>query len=369
MGEVRQRGRIWWVRYNRGGRRYEESTGSDKKQTAIDLLRVREGDIAKGLPVTSRIGRLRFDEAAADVVTDYKVNGKTSREGVERKIRLHLAPFFGGRRMMAIRTADVRTYTAARQEAGASNAQINRELAILKRAFRLALQGGKLLHMPHIPMLKERNVRQGFFERADLDAVRAALPVSLRGLVTFSYLTGWRLQSEVLPLEWRQVDRKAGVVRLDPGTTKNEEGRTFPYGTLLHELRDVIEAQWREHERLKTAGIVCPLVFHRNGKRIRHYRVAWRAACEAAGCPGRLPHDMRRSAVRNFVRAGVSERTAMLLTGHKTRSVFDRYDIVNETDLQNAIGRLADASGTIVGQSRRRGRITPIRARQSRKIS
>ena len=74
MGQVRQRGRVWWIRYYRNGRRYEESSGSGRKQDAIDLLRVKEGDIAKGLPVTSK--KLTFDDAAADVVTDYKVNGK-----------------------------------------------------------------------------------------------------------------------------------------------------------------------------------------------------------------------------------------------------------------------------------------------------
>src|SRR5215212_2220754 len=115
MGELRQRGRIWWIRYYRNGRRYEESSGSEKKGAARDLLKIREGDGARGVPVTPKIGRLRFDEAAADVVNDYRVNGKRSLPHVERRIEKHLAPFFGGRRMSTITTADVRTYVAQRQ--------------------------------------------------------------------------------------------------------------------------------------------------------------------------------------------------------------------------------------------------------------
>ena len=371
MGEIRQRGRIWWIRYYRNGRRYEESSGSTKKGAAIDLLKIREGDSARGVPVTPKIGRLRFEEAAADVVTDYRVNGKRSLSHVERRIKKHLDPFFGGRRMAAITTADVRAFIAHRQApvlredgteaSGASNAEINRELAILKRAYRLAEQAGKLLHRLHIPMLEERNVRQGFFERQEFEDVREHLPMELRGFVTFAYLTGWRVPSEVLPLQWRQVDRKAGTVRLEPGQTKNDEGRLFPYGDLLPELRDVVETQWKETKRVeREKGTVCPHVFHREGVPIRDFRAAWHAACEAVGVPGKIPHDFRRTAVRNLVRAGVSERTAMMLTGHKTRSVFDRYDIVNEADLREAVSKLAEA-GTKKGQSARSGRVSRFR--------
>lgn len=241
--------------------------------------------------------------------------------------------------MAAITTADILAYIAGRQapamhedgteRPGASNAEINRELAILKRAFRLAMQAGKLLHRPHIPMLAERNVRQGFFERDQFEDVRAKLSEVLRPVVSVMYLTGWRGPSEVLPLKWPQVDRRAKTIRLEPGHSKNAEGRTFPYG-FLPELNQVIDQQWREHEHLKAAGVICPFVFHRRGKPIRSFRRAWLTVVEAAACLGKIPHDFRRTAVRNLVRAGVPERTAMLLTGHKTRSVFDRYDIVNE---------------------------------------
>src|SRR6185312_2356136 len=117
-------------------------------------------------------------------------------------------------------------------------ATINRELAALKRMFTLAIRSAKLMHRPHIPMLREDNTRRGFFERAQFEAVRAHLPLPLQAVATFAYYTGWRTKSEILPLKWSQVDRVAGIVRLEPGTTKNREGRTFKYSEIA-ELRSV----------------------------------------------------------------------------------------------------------------------------------
>ena len=194
-------------------------------------------------------------------------------------------------------------------------------------------------------MLQEHNIRTGFFERDQFDSVRFALPAELQGVATFAYLTGWRVPSEVLPLQWRNVDRQVGLVRLDPGTTKNDSGRTFPYGELLSELSDVMERQWAMTKGVEQAqGILCPWVFHRQGKPIKDFRNAWRVATTQAACPDRIPHDFRRTAVRNLVRAGVPENVAMMLTGHKTRSVFDRYDSVDENDLRDAVQRLASAA-------------------------
>lgn len=361
MGELRRRGNIWWIRYYRNGRRHEESSHSRKKTEAERLLRLREGDVARGVPITPKVGRLRFEEAADDLITDYRVNGRRSLADVERRIKLHLDPFFGSRRMASLTTSHVRAYVDVRQAAGAASATINRELAALKRMFTLAISAGTLLHKPHIPMLKERNVRTGFFERDEFEAVHAQLPSALGPVATFAYLTGWRVMSEILPIRWRQIDRRVGTVRLDPGTTKNEDGRLFPYGDLLPELADAIDAQWHYTKRIEQKrGIVCPWVFHRDGRPIRSLHGAWRAACKVAGCPQRIPHDFRRTAVRNLVRAGVPEKVAMQLTGHKTRSVFDRYDIVNEADLQDAVRKL----GAARDDSRAGGRVHSITRRR-----
>jgi hypothetical protein len=144
MGETRQRGQIWWIRYYRNGRRHEESSKSKKQEDAERSLKIREGDVARGLPISPKIGRLKFDDAAADLVTDYKVNARRALEHVERRIEKGLKPYFGWR-MANITTSDIRKYIDHRQEAGAANATINRELSAFKRAFTLAIQAGKLL--------------------------------------------------------------------------------------------------------------------------------------------------------------------------------------------------------------------------------
>jgi len=363
MGEIRKRGRIWWIRYCRDGRRFEESSRSDRYETARDLLRTREGEIAKGAPVTAAIGRFRFEDAAADIETDYTVNGRRSLEDLKRRIALHLKPFFGSRRMSTITTSDVRAYTKLRLDQQAAPAAINRELAALKRMFTLSIRAGKLLVRPHIPMLAEHNIRAGFFERDEFERVRAHLPEALRPMITFAYLTGWRIQSEVLKLQWRQVDLKAGTVRLEPGTTKNDDGRLFPFDTKLPELRSLLEAQRRATSDVESArDLICRWVFHRNGRQIRSFRKAWSDACETAGVPDRIPHDFRRTAVRNLERAGVSRSVAMKLTGHKTESVYRRYAIVSEADLSAGVEKLAGlADGTIRGTKSAKGRVKRFR--------
>src|SRR5688572_23852012 len=294
MGELRQRGRIWWIRYYRDGRRFEESAKTDKYEKARDMLKQKEGDVANGVPFSPAMGRMKFEEAMTDLETEYTVNKRDSLDHLKRRIKLHLKPWFRGRRMTKITTADVNSYVQRRQERGAAAATINRELAILKRAFTLAIRAGKLLpaHRPYIAMLQEHNVRVGFFEADQFTAVKKHLPAALQPVAEFAYLTGWRVQSEVLPLEWRHVDLKAGIVTLDPGTTKNGEGRTI-YMTAA--LRTLLEAQKAAGEAVaKTRETITPRVFHRNGKPIRHFYKAWQSACEAAGCPGKLLHDFRR---------------------------------------------------------------------------
>jgi integrase len=334
----------WWIKYQVGGRPQCVSSGSDKKKVAEALLKEREGDVVRGLAITANVGRIRLEEARDDVLNDFRVNRKRSLHTIEHRINKHLTPVFGGRRMTAISTSLVRQFIVQRQAAGAANGSINRELGALKRMFTIAVQSGKLMTRPYIPMLKENNVRKGFFEPEQFQSVRNHLPEYMRAIVEFANITGWRTPSEILPLEWRQVDMKAGEVRLDAGTTKNGEGRVFPFTT---DLRRVLEDQQKAADLLKKAGIIARFVFfftvgEKAGKRITAsgFDKAWRKARVEAGCPGRIPHDFRRTAVRNLVRAGVPERVAMQLTGHKTRAVFERYNIVSPGDLRDAARRL-----------------------------
>jgi len=329
---VYKRGRIYWIKYYRNGKPYYESTRSTKEADAKRLMKKREGEISEGKLPGVYFDKVRFDELAEDLLNDYRINGKSTLDNVQRVVGLHLEPFFGGYRVTNITTALVRKYIAQRLEAGAANATINRELAALKRAFNLASQctPPKVPQVPHIPMLKENNTRKGFLEHDQFVALRAALPEHLQGLVTFGYQTGWRL-GEITGLTWDRVDMAQGIVRLEAGETKNDEARTV---YLDVELKAALRNQ------VANRRIGCPYVFHREGKRIHRFDRAWTTALKAARLKGTIFHDLRRTAVRNMVRAGIPERVAMMISGHKTRSVFDRYNIVSADDLRLAAQKL-----------------------------
>ena len=337
MGTLYLRGKTWWIQYHADGRRYQESSKSKRKMVAKRLLEQREGAIAEGREPGIRFDKTKFDELKDDFLRDYRVTGKKSLERAKISAA-HLAEFFEGMRVKHITTAKIQEYTELRLEEGASNGTINRELAALKRMLNLGAQctPPKVDRVPHITMLKENNARKGFFEHGEFLALHDALPNYLKGLVAFGYKTGWRV-SEITNLTWNQVDLKNGIVTLDRGTTKNGEARTV---YLDEELQEVFQDQWSYRKKL---GILLSYVFlNKNGNgKIKDFRCAWDRACRDAGIGKKHFHDLRRTAVRNMVRAGIPERVAMMISGHKTRSVFERYNIVSDTDLKEAAFRQA----------------------------
>jgi integrase len=202
-------------------------------------------------------------------------------------------------------------------------------------------------------MLHIDNARQGFFETEQYRSVVAHLPDYLKPVAQAAYVTGWRTKSELLTRHWRHVDLTSGWLRLDPGETKNGEGRMFPF---TPDLRAVFEERRERIRGLeKTTGQIIPWVFtHPDGTPIRDFRCAWVNACRAAGVPGRLVHDFRRTAVRNLERAGVPRSAAMKLTGHKTEAVYRRYAITDSAMLQEAALKLAVLHASETGSEENR---------------
>jgi len=336
-GSVYKRGKTWWLKYYVDGKAIYESSGVTDRAEAGRILREKMGEVATGRHAGPAAERVTFDDLAEMVLNDYSVNGKKSLPDTEARIRLHLRPFFGGKKKaQKITSANVQAFVAHRKEQGASNAEVNRELAALKRMFNLAMQVESLTRKPHFPRLEEDNARQGFFEPWQFEAILVRLPEHLRPPITWAYYTGWRMYGEILPLVWDRVDIEAGSVRLYRGTTKNKDGRVI---VLPQVLKNILEQQWQQHIGSYPE---CPFVFHDKGREMKSFYKAWRAACQAAGLSGKLGHDFRRTAVRNLVRAGVPERVAMMITGHRTRDVFDRYNIVSVGDLEEAAARKVD---------------------------
>jgi len=284
--------------------------------------------------------KLTFDQVATDLILDYEINGRRST-GKTKKIVKKLARVFGGRKATSITMADVRAYVERQQQEGLANGTINRDLSALKRMFRLAVDAGLLSadQMPKIRLLAEAAPRSGFFETEQFHAVLRHLRPETVLVAKCGFELGWRLR-ELLNLLWHQVDLSSGSVRLDPGTTKNNEGRLAYLSPALLECLRAHYTATKELERDK--GVIIPWVFHRRGRRILRFLASWQTACRMAGVPGMFFHDLRRTAVRNMVRAGVPERVAMMISGHKTRSVFERYNIVSEGDLREAAKRVGN---------------------------
>ncbi len=329
-GGLYLRGTIWWIRYWHRGQEFRESSGSESETVARRLLnvRIRESGKRGGKFLGQAEEKVSFEDLAAMLVSDYTINDRRSMRRLTSSL-IHLRAYFGLDRAVDITTDRIGAYVVGRRGAGAANGTVNRELAALKRAFKIAVDAERLSRAPHIQMLEEHNARQGFLDHAEFVALRDALPERLRDPVSFLYLSGWRV-GEMKSLEWRDVDRAGNAVRLAPEKSKNAESRLLP---LEGELADIVaraDAARRPD---------CTLVFHHNGKPILDFRGAWAAACTKAGLGKLLVHDLRRTAIRDMVRAGVFERVAMSLSGHKTRSIFDRYNIVSEADLAAAVKR------------------------------
>jgi integrase len=274
---------------------------------------------------------LTFKQLADMLTEDYSINGRKSAADLSYRIA-HLRRQFGKLAASDISYDRMTRYILARQGEGAAPATIQHELACLSKMLTLAVRSQRLAAKPPIPTIKLRNARMGFFEKDEVERVAGYLPEPIAAVVRFAYLTGWR-RSEVLGLEWRCVD--ASGVRLEPGATKNGEGRLYPMTGALSELLGIRRARTSELERARSR--VIPLVFTwEDGQPIRCFRSAWKSAVTRAGVPDRIFHDLRRSAVRRLVRCGVSETVAMKLSGHKTRAIFDRYNIVSTADLVEA---------------------------------
>ena len=357
-GSLRLRNGIWLARYYHRGRQVEESTGysvTDRGKAETFLhAKVKEANTARFVDPATR--KLTVDDLLDVLRREHTRLGNRSR----LKLR-HLVDDFGGAAALAVTTEDVDRYTDARLAAGAQPATVNRELAALRRAFRLAVQKHLLPSMPHITLRPEDNVRQGFLDPADWLAFLAALreaDTDVADATEFAYRTVLR-RGNVLGAVWPwftlDVQRGhviGGGIRLPGRVTKNKKPLTLP---LTGALLALVDRRWQ----LRVA--TCPHVFQRGGIPLTRFDAVWRQAAAAIGRPGFLFHDLRRSAARTLRRAGIDEETIMRLGGWKTRSMFSRYAIVDERDLAEAQAKL-DAVLTPTAPRQ----VVPLRGRRRR---
>ena len=340
IGRTFPRGNIWYYAYGYRGTEIKVSSHSTSQAVARQMLRDAIRRLGRDDHYDPRRERLTVGEMVATVVLDRQVRGRRCHN--EAQLMKHLGPFFGGLRAIQIGDDAIRRYIAMRQEERAAPNTINNELRLLRRAFRL-----NKAPAPEIKLLPDNSARRDFLDIADFERVREQLG-EFSDFWGFAGFSAWR-QGQIAALEWRDVDLEHGIVVARGETTKNGQPHIIP---LVGELRAIIERA-KALRRLD-----CPYVFHRDGKPIglrgsmAPARRAWVQAIAAAGFAGHVPHCLRRSAIRNMSRAGVPDHVTMEISGHRTRHVFDRYNIVSPKDKQIGLERMFAYLNENHGESR-----------------
>jgi len=343
---------MWYARYyDANGRRIQFATKTPVKHKAQLQLTNAMADVNKGAAPLSDVKKITYSQLRAGLLASYVEKGNKSlsedADGSERIPGLKpLDQFFDwsdgkrGPSVANITTDTAREFVRRRQADGLGNAIINRSLACLRRMLRIAREDKKIQVVPFIHLLKEPPARKGFLPMEKFKKLSTALPASLRPLITFLYFCGVRL-GEARQIEWSQVDLAARLIRLEDEQTKTGDARVVPLPEELAKMLDKIKPKEGK-------------VFVDTNLSKEWHRAC--AACglgsiiEVAGKPydpryeGLTIHDLRRSAIRNLVNAGVPERVAMRISGHKTRAVFDRYHIVNTDDVTAAMRQVEAAN-------------------------
>jgi integrase len=354
----------FWIAYYSHGKEEREAArhvrtgekielGEKGRHEAERFLKRRLGEIAAEQHggrafVGPQQERLTVNELLDSLERDYRLRDKWNVKAVS-----HVKPlreYFGTWRAADITANSVGTYIEELRKEGYSNATVNRRTQLLGQAFKVAIRNKRLSLAPFIPRLSEiGNERQGFFETADFEAVVKNLPEYLRDFSRFGFRTGWR-KGSIESLRWADVGDDVIYLRAENSKTRKPE--TMP---LEGELRGIIERR-REAQTIEDKDgnkRFAEYVFHRDGQPVGDFRKAWASACEKANVDHRLFHDLRRTASRNMLDAGVQQAVAMKITGHRTDSMFRRYAIVNEDQKREALAKtqqylVASASRKVV---------------------
>lgn len=325
----KQKTTTFYLKYYANGEPVEVSSGTSDYDEALATLRSKMAS-ASSTDYTVHPERVRITQLLDLLLENYQFRGRKSTNDTKLRVNAHLRPFFGQMKAQGLSTRARTEYVAHRRRQEAEPATINKEISWLRRAFRLGAKNDPplVLRVPSFDMLPVDNVRDGTITHEHYRAVRDSLPGYARIALVIAYHTGAR-KGEVRAIRRDKVDLKARRINLPGRTTKNGKQRYLPiYGDMDAELD-----MWLA----KLKGKNCPLLVQDEDKPVFDFEKAWATACSAAGIAGALFHDLRRTAVTNMIEAGLSEKEAMEISGHKTRAVFDRYHIVSERRMkQNA---------------------------------
>jgi integrase len=326
--------RNWWVKFSVNGRTIQQSADTESRRDALDVLKAEILKHASGEAPDSRQTTVQKLKDAM-MQTWKNLDKNAASVAWAENCWKRLLPYFGAMKAHCVSSAAIRGYVEHRKEQKAANGTINRELSVLSSAFTLGYEETprRVSHKLSFTRLPESRPRQGFVEQKQYDALaKNCTELYMRAMLALAYSFGFR-KAELLSLKVSDVDLLSGTVRLR--TSKNGEPRQV---NLTRDTKQLLASCCAGKE----PGDAVFTRTEQSGKRVAvaDFRGTWDAVTKAAGCEGLLFHDLRRSAVRNMVRAGIPEVVCMRISGHKTRAVFDRYNIVSERDLADAAKKL-----------------------------
>ncbi len=323
----------WWIKYYVPGnpKPVRISSGTDDHEDAVHQLRQKMARAALRVQHTEDPDKVQVSQLLDLMIEDYQLAKRGSTYDLECRINKHLRPHFGLEPAKRVTTSLIKKYIQLRLPE-AAEATINKELAFLRRAFRLGFRNDPQLveKVPHFPMFHLDNEREGIVTYEHYRQLRDSLPPYARVALVIAYHTGAR-KGEIRKIRTERIDLKAGRIELAKKTTKNKTARYLPiYGEMSVEL-DLA---------LSLCQPACPFLIQDAGVPVVDWEKAWKSARKLAGIDRSLFHDLRRTALTNMIEAGLSEKEAMEISGHKTRYVFDRYHIVSERRMRQLSGRL-----------------------------
>ncbi|MFL6446346.1 MAG: tyrosine-type recombinase/integrase [Bryobacteraceae bacterium] len=330
---LRKRAALWQISYSNGWRQVLESSCSAQRAETLRTLKRAFREIALGKSADAE--RVRIFALLQLVIEDYRCRDRADLQEAEQRINRLLNPEFGHLRAAAFTTKALNAYISRRQKEGRQNSTINRELALLRRSFRLGYEHDPQLvfRLPVIKTLPEDNVREGFLEADKYKLILDALTDEIKPVFVVAYHLGMRT-GELLAIKRSWVDLEESLIYVNGRVMKNRNPKTAPiYGDMKPWLEMLLR-----HGQIESPQ--CVWLFSRNGKPVKDFKADWKDACEKAGVPDLLFHDLRRTAVRNMIRAGVPEEIAVLISGHKTASMLWRYNMTAATGIKDSGNRI-----------------------------
>jgi integrase len=339
-GRVFQRGETFWIAYYLRGQEFRESARTDDPDKAKRFLRQRIRQTGADMIgakkfIPPQTERLLVNDLLNSLERDLKLRGKYRSQA---RLSCTLQPLrdkLGTLPALSVDADTISEFIERQLDAAYTRSTVNRSTQLLGQAFKLAIRQKRINDMPYIQRLSEKgNERQGFFVEPEIRRVIANLPADLADFVLFAWLTGMR-KGEIASLRWADVDGKRILLRAE--NAKTGESRSIP---IVGEIAELIERRKPTRAvKLKNETRISELIFHRKGEPILEFRKTWTKATSAAKVPGKLFHDLRRSAVRDMIDAGVPQVDAMAISGHKTDSMFRRYKITSDTNKIAALER------------------------------